>query len=232
MLETLGNILSGIAVYIAVLLALVAAYFVWIAFREWLTSRRAAFGIERDIATSEMVGAVVRAGGIVMLGLLVLAVGRLGEGVGTLGGGPAGAASGSATTTPAPTPGSDETPAPGVTAAAPQLPTDTTQPELGDVPPLPGDATATLEPALAPTPQTARVVAVGGVWLRDAPNGGTIVVLPQETVVEFQEGRENVGDMTWQRVRVASIPPGSPNVPGLEVNIEGWVAAQFLEATQ
>jgi hypothetical protein len=76
-----------------------------------------------------------------------------------------------------------------------------------------------------PTPQTAVVNEFGGVWLRDAPNGGTIVVLLQGTVVELLEGREFAGNYEWQKVRVMSTPPNS----AAQVGQEGWAAFQFLQ---
>ena len=103
--------------------------------------------------------------------------------------------------------------------------TATTQPAVTDIPPLPLEATQ--PPVIEPTPELARVTAFGGVWLRDAPNGGTIEILPQETIVEFLEGREFSGAYDWQRVRVLNTPPGSEALESLE----GWVAAQFLEVS-
>ena len=79
MLETITDLLGGIAVYITALLGLVALYFLWVAFREWQAGRRAAFGIERDMARSEMVGALARASVVVVVGLFVYALGQLGQ---------------------------------------------------------------------------------------------------------------------------------------------------------
>ncbi len=220
MLETIGNFLGGIAVYIAALLGLVALYFLWVAVREWRASRQAAFGIERDMAASEMFGAVARAGVVVVVGIVVLAAGRLGEQIDE---------SSSDTTpgrtrTPVPTVSVLQTltPAPGETVP-PLLPTDTLEPDLTGIPGLPLESTQA--PAIAPTPQTATVSVFGGVWLRDAPNGGTIDILPQGAIVEFLNGSEFAGTYNWQKVKVLNTPPGSQTLVGLE----GWVADQFLE---
>jgi hypothetical protein len=105
-------------------------------------------------------------------------------------------------------------------------PTHTPQPQqvATDARPLPAATTAPPTPA-EPTPETAVVAAFGGVWLRDAPNGGTIVVLLEITVVELLEGRETAGNSEWQKVRVFNVPLGSE----ASVGQEGWVAAQFLQ---
>jgi hypothetical protein len=101
--------------------------------------------------------------------------------------------------------------------------TDVPQPDVTGVPILPVDPTQ--PPVVEPTPQTAQVSVFGGVWLRDAPNGGTIDVLPQDSIVQLLEGREFAGAYEWQQTRVLSTPPGSEALVGLE----GWVAGQFLE---
>jgi hypothetical protein len=221
MLETIGNLLGDVAVYVAALLGLVALYFLWIAFREWRTGQRATFGIERDIARSEMMGAIARAAGVVLLGVLVYALGQLGHPSE-----PSDEPSVQATQPSIATISVLATPtqAPGLSAPT-LMPTDTPQPELTNVPPLPSDATQ--PPDAEPASQVARVSAFGGVWLRDAPNGGTIEVLPQETIVEFMEGSEFAGSYEWQKVRVLNTPPGSEGIVGQE----GWVAAQFLEVS-
>jgi hypothetical protein len=85
----------------------------------------------------------------------------------------------------------------------------------------------TQPPAVEPTPQTARVTAPGGLWLRDAPNGGTIDILPQESIVQYLEGREFSGSFEWQEVQVLNTPPGGEALVGRE----GWVALEFLETS-
>jgi hypothetical protein len=223
MLESIGNFVGGVAIYIAALLGVVAVYFLWVAFREWRAGARAAFGIERDIATSEMVGAVVRAAGVVILGVIVLALGQVGQQVGESGDTPP------ENGTPRPTAQATNpvlaTSTPQVGEVAPtQAPTGTSELSLTDVP-LPTQPASTS--VVEPTPQIARVTAFGGVWLRDAPNGGTIDVLPQGASVEFLEGREFAGSYDWQQVRVLNAPAESQALVGQE----GWVAAQFLEVT-
>lgn len=218
MLETIGNFLSNIAIYVAALLGLAALYFIWVTLREWQSGRRAAFGVERDMASSEMAGAIARAAVVIFLGLVVLGLGRLGQKPESSGGTEARATQPAAPTTSAlatPTQGSGE-------PATTVMPADTPAPAATTAV---APASPTQPPVVEPTPQRARVAAVGGVWLRDAPNGGTIQVLPQETTVELLEGHEFAGSYDWQKVQVVSAPPGSDAL----VNLEGWVASQFLE---
>jgi hypothetical protein len=219
MLEAVGGFLGRISVYITALLGVIALYFLWVAFREWRASTRAVFGVERDVASSEMIGAVSRAGIFVVAGVLVLGLGWFGQ------------QSESdeeivqATRAPSPTLSLEATLTPGIgQPTTTVLPSGTPQPEATDVRPLP-PATTAPPPPVEPTPQTATVAAFGGVWLRDAPNGGTIVVLLQDTVVELLEGRETAGNFEWQKVRVLNTPPGSE----AQAEQEGWVAAQFLQ---
>ncbi len=226
MLETIANLVGDIAVYIAALLGLVALYFFWAAFREFRAARRAFFGVERDIAYSEMMGALARAGVVVVIGIVVFAVGQLGQQVE-----PEEEVVVQPTQPPAATISVFSTPTQALGSPAPTLlPTDTPQPAVTEVPPLPGEATEPPAPAVEPTPQTATVIVFGGVWLRDAPNGGTIQVMPQGTVVEFLEGREFAGNFEWQQVQILSAPAGSEALVGLE----GWVAftPEFLEVNQ
>lgn len=228
MIEAIGDFLAGIAVYLTAVFGLVALYFLWVAFREWRTSNRAVFGVERDIAVSEMLGAISRAGIFVVIGLLIFALGWAGQQSEadvdnqiqpTTSGPPTAtfpilatetiAASDVAATVPVET---DQTPEPDETELAPPVLESPTPPT-----------------AVEPTPQTAVVTAFGGVWLRDAPNGGTIVVVPQDAVVQLLEGRETAGTLEWQRVRILEVP-ASPGVEA-EPGQEGWVAFQFLQAT-
>jgi hypothetical protein len=225
MLETIANLVGDLAVYIAALLGLVAFYFLWVAFREWRVAQRAFFGVERDIAYSEMMGALARAGVVIVIGIVVFAVGQLGQQVE-----PVEEAAAQPTQMPVQTISVFQTPTPDSGSPAPTLlPTDTPQPGLTEVPLSPGEATQA-PPPVEPTPQTATVIVFGGVWLRDAPNGGTIDVLPQGTVVELAEGREFAGNFDWQKVQVLSAPIGSEALVGRD----GWVAftPEFLDVSQ
>lgn len=220
MIGAIGSFLGRFAIYITVLLGLIALYFVGVAFREWRAGKRAMFGVERDIAASEMVGAISRAGLLVFVGLLVFALGWLGQQA------ESDDQTAQATQPPASTAPVLATATPG--AAEPvstSPPTDTPRPiETGL--PLPPEPTTEPQPT-EPTLQKATVIAFGGVWLRDAPAGGTIVVVPQGAVVEFLEGREFAGQYEWQKVRIVSVPPGGPAQP----DQEGWVAfaPDFIE---
>ncbi len=221
MLGTIGGFIGRVAVYITAGLGLVALYFLWVAFREWRASGRTMFGVERDIAESEMIGAVVRAVVVVFAGVLIFGVGLLGQQAESED------QTAQAPRAPTPTFPSMATVAPGTLASpAPTLlSTEPPQPAVTDVPPLQPAATEALP--VEPTPQVAIVVAFGGVWLRDAAAGGTIVVLPQDSVVELLEGLESAGDNEWQRVRVVAVPIGSD----AQVDQEGWVAVQYLQTS-
>lgn len=225
MLETIANFLGDIAVYIAALLGLVALYFLWVAFREWRAAQRAFFGVERDIAYSEMMGALARAGIVVAIGIVVFGVGQVGQQIE-----PVEETTPDATKPPIATISVFETPEPALGSPAPTLlPADTPQPAVTEVPPLPDEATQAPPAGAEPTPQTATVIVFGGVWLRDAPNGGTIDVLPQGTVVELLEGREFAGNFEWQKIQILSTPVGSEALTGRD----GWVAftPEFLEVS-
>jgi hypothetical protein len=226
MLGTIGGFIGRVSVYITAGLGLVALYFLWVAFREWRASGRTMFGVERDIAESEMIGAIVRAGVVVLVAVLVFGAGLLGR--------QADSDDEKAQSTRAPTPTFPPvaTVAPGTLATSmpTTLPTDPPQPAVTDVPQLPPAPTEALP--VEPTPQIATVVALGGVWLRDAPNGGTIALVPQDSVVELLQGLEAAGDYDWQQVRVISVPPGSgaQGAPIAQVDQQGWVAAEYLQA--
>ena len=219
MLETIGSFLGNISDYIVALLGLVVLYFLWVAFREWRVGQQAAFSIERDIASSEMIGAAGRAGIVVVVGAVVFGLGQLGLEVGA----------------PDPTAGPGtprveatipvfKTPTLGSGGPAPTaVATDVSQPAETIVP-LPS-LVPTQPPVVEPTPQTAQVTEFGGVWLRDAPNGGTVQVMPQGTIVEFLEGRQVGGTYEWQLVRILNTPAGSEALVGLE----GWAAVDFMK---
>jgi hypothetical protein len=176
------------------------------------------FGVERDIAESEMVGAIVRAGIVVFVGVLVMGMGWLGQQQ-------AESAERATRTPPLPSPTFPvvATVGPGAEPTPTLWPTEPAAPAVTEVPPLPPAPTEALP--VEPTPQVATVIATGGVWLRDAPNGGTIVVVPQGSVVELLEGRETAGAYEWQQVRVSAVPIGSD----AQVDQEGWVALEFLQ---
>ncbi len=223
MVTTIGRFLNQIAVYIALACGLAAAYFLYVLLREWRAKARAAFGVERDIAQGEMLGALTRAAIFVAIGALVFGLGWLGGQVEedeTEAARPT-QAQATSPSTPPPTPQTGEpTPATTPTSSLPTLP-----PELGETSEPPTLMPTGQAASATPSQQRARVAVFGGVWLRDAPNGGTIVVLPQETVVEFLEGREFAGTEDWQHVRVVSVPV----VSDAQAGQEGWVAAQYLE---
>ena len=225
MLETIGSFLGNVSDYIVALLGLVVLYFLWVAFREWRVGQQAAFSIERDIASSEMVGAVGRAGAVIFVGLIVFGLGQLGHGVGSPEPTPIQSTQPLLTTVPV-----FRTPTlrPGEPTLRPGEPTPTSVATDGSQPAATIIPLATVVPSqlpvVEPTPQTGQVTEFGGVWLRDAPNGGTIQVMPQGTVVEFLEGRQAAGAYEWQHLRILNAPAGNEALAGLE----GWAAVDFL----
>lgn len=219
MIETIGDFIGRAAIYVTAGLGVVALYFLWVAFREWRASGRTVFGVERDIAESEMVGAIIRAGVVVFVGVLVLGMGWLAQQQAEPDGQTAQSPRSPTPTFPMVATTAPETIEPTLTS----WPTEAPQPAVTDVPPLPPAPTEALP--VEPTPQVATVAAGGGVWLRDAPAGGTVVVVPDDSIVELLEGREFAGDFEWQRVRIVSVPLGSD----AQVDQEGWVAFQFLQ---
>jgi hypothetical protein len=168
-----------------------------------------------------MVGALLRAAGVLVVAVILFGIGQVDTGDES-----SGDSSAQPTRPPIATISvfSTGTPSQG-TAAAPSVATNTPQAGVTDMPPLPVVATATV--AAQPTPEMVTVIIFGGIWLRDAPNGGTINVLPQGTVVELRDGRELAGNFEWQKVVVLSTPAGSEALVGQE----GWVAysPEFLD---
>ena len=85
----------------------------------------------------------------------------------------------------------------------------------------PATAEPTEEPTPAPTdtptkpPYDAEVRVVGGVNLRDSPNGNVLVLIEDGEGVFLLEGRERAGRYAWQKVRTLD-------------GTDGWVAEQFL----
>ena len=82
------------------------------------------------------------------------------------------------------------------------------------------DGVATQTIPLTPTPvaddsRTARVVSPNGLYLRDAPGGEIVELVPNEAVLRILEGEQTVDDIVWWFVRSAA-------------GNEGWVAAAFL----
>jgi hypothetical protein len=226
MIGAIGSFLGRFAIYITALSGLVALYFVWNAFHEWRAGRRAMFGVERDIAASEMIGAISRAGLFVLAGLVIFALGWLGQQADS------DDQKAQATRPPASTAPVIATATPGVGETGPTAPPGDT-PQVIETPVLPLPLEPTTEPQpTAPTQQRATVIAFGGVWLRDAPAGGTIAVVAQGAVVEFLEGREFAGQYEWQKVRIVDVPLSSlGQADQAQPDQEGWIAfaPDFLE---
>lgn len=85
------------------------------------------------------------------------------------------------------------------------------------------EPTATLEPTQEPTatplPYDATVSVIGGLNMRDAPNGNLLLLLEDGTPVNLLEGRESAGAFMWQQVET------------LEGDA-GWVVEEFLILTE
>lgn len=106
-----------------------------------------------------------------------------------------------------------------LTVSAPTTPSQTLTPTTAlpalataEPTPLPTDPPP---PTATPIPFDAFVNVVGGLNLRDAPNGETILLLENGSGVFLLAGSENDGVYTWRQVRTLD---GS----------EGWVADEFL----
>ncbi|MEN8097506.1 MAG: hypothetical protein ABFQ89_00390 [Chloroflexota bacterium] len=77
---------------------------------------------------------------------------------------------------------------------------------------------ATIVPIEAPEIQASAIITNtdgGGLWLRDAPGGGLVQLLPEGSMIIVSGGLIEVDGMMWQ---AATSPDGH----------EGWVAADFL----
>lgn len=112
---------------------------------------------------------------------------------------------------------------PTVEVVVEQLVTDeaVAEPTTEQAEPTPEQTEPTVEPTPVPTdtptkpPYDAEVRVVGGVNLRDAPNGEVVVLIEDGSGVFLLEGLERAGRYAWQKIRTLD-------------GVEGWVAEQFL----
>lgn len=104
----------------------------------------------------------------------------------------------------------------GVTAPVVTTPT----PMLEAFPPSPEPTSLTPAPTATATPTVCRAVVEGsggnGIYLRDAPQGAEIVILPEGTLLTvLEDDPVQAGDFVWRRVRAVG-------------GEEGWAADAFL----
>jgi len=201
------NVLLRIAGLIALVCAVAAAYFLASAYRARREGRSALFDAERQVSNDRMTRNSVAGLAMVALTFLFFGLALIGAG------------STPTTEQQTRTPTRTVTPRVGTT---PNVLTTQVQPtsSLPTVPPPP-PATSTPRPVVN-TPAAGRKSAVvtgtsdvGGLKLRQTPNGDIIDSLPDGTVVELLGEVKNEVGIEWQNVRD---PKGR----------EGWVAAQYL----
>jgi hypothetical protein len=202
------NVLLRIAGLIALVCAVGAAYFVASAYRARREGRSALFDAERQVSNDRMMRNSVA--GLAMVALTFLFFGLALIGVGS-------PPASEQPTVRAPT--RTVTPRVGTTPNALATQVQPTS-SLPTVPPPP-PATSTPRPVVN-TPAAGRKSAVvtgtsdvGGLKLRQTPNGDIIDSLPDGTVVELLGDVKNEVGLEWQWVRD---PKGR----------EGWVASQYL----
>ena len=206
-MQEFWNVLLRIAGLIALVCAVAAAYFVASAFSARREGRSALFDAERQVSNDRM----MRNGAV---GLAMVALTFLFFGLALIGAGSAPTAD-----QPTRTPTRPVTPRVGTTLSVPATQVQPTS-SLPTVPPPPA-ATSTPRPVVN-TPAAGRKSAVvtgtsdvGGLKLRQTPNGDIVDSLPDGTVVELLgEVRNEVG-IEWQWVRDSK-------------GREGWVASQYL----
>lgn len=207
-MQEFWNVLLRIAGLIALVCAVAAAYFLASAYRARREGRSALFDAERQVSNDRMTRNGVAGLGMVALTFLFF-------GLALIGAGSSPTAEQQATRTPTRT----VTPRAGAT---PSVLATRVQPtsSLPTVPPPPA-ATNTPRPVVN-TPAAGRKSAVvtgtsdvGGLKLRQTPNGDIIDSLPDGTVVELLGEVQNEVGLEWQKVRE---PKGR----------EGWVASQYL----
>ena len=101
---------------------------------------------------------------------------------------------------------------------SPVVTTPTTMLEI--FPPSPEPTSLTPQPTATVTPTVCRAVVEGsggnGIYLRDAPQGTELVILPEGTLLTvLEDAPVPAGDFTWRKVRAVG-------------GEEGWAAEEFL----
>lgn len=104
----------------------------------------------------------------------------------------------------------------------PQVMTPT--PMLEVFPPSPEPTSLTPQPTATATPTVCRAVVEGsggnGIYLRDAPQGAELVILPEGTLLTvLEDAPVEAGDFVWRKVRAVG-------------GEEGWAADAFLTIRQ
>ena len=205
-MQEFWNFLLRAAGIVALVFAAIAAYYLVMAYSARRAGRSALFDAERQVSQDRSARHAMT--GIVMLGLTALFFGlSLFSGSG---------APAQDQLTPTPTRGTQR-PAPTASLASPTSVATSALPTVAP-PPV---ATKTPAPVVN-TPTSGRKTAVvtgtadvGGLKLRNAPNGDIIDSLPDGTVLELMGEKKTEVGYEWQRVRD---PKGR----------EGWVAGQYL----
>ena len=87
-------------------------------------------------------------------------------------------------------------------------------------PPSPEPTSLTPQPTMTVTPTVCRAVVEGsggnGIYLRDAPQGAELVILPEGTLLTvLEDAPVQAGDFVWRKVRAVG-------------GEEGWAAEDFL----
>ncbi len=113
-------------------------------------------------------------------------------------------------------PPSEEEAADGVNAPVVTTPTSM----LEVFPPSPEPTSLTPQPTMTVTPTVCRAVVEGtsgnGIYLRDAPQGAELVILPEGTLLTvLEDAPVQAGDFVWRKVRAVG-------------GEEGWAAESFL----
>lgn len=96
----------------------------------------------------------------------------------------------------------------------------TPTPMLEVFPPSPEPTSLTPQPTATVTPTVCRAVVEGtggnGIYLRDAPQGAEIVIMPEGTLLTvLEDAPVEAGDFVWRKVRAVG-------------GEEGWAAQDFL----
>ncbi len=208
-MQEFWNFILRYAGLVALVCAIAAAYYLASAYRARKAGRSAMFDAERQVANDR----VVRFGffGVILAGLTLLFFGL--ALIGQSSAAPAEAPTRVPTRTVTARPG---VATPTLGAASTKLPTSS----LPTVAPPPAATNTPAPVAKTPAPgaKTAVVTGtadVGGLKLRETPNGKIIDSLPDGTVVELLGDTQTEVGLEWQRVRD---PKGR----------EGWVAGQYL----
>jgi len=208
------TVVNIVLLALTVLCGLTALFFLVLGLQQRATQARYPYGVAKQEARHTMQVSFLRAGFMILLTLIFLAVYGLVPGEE--------ATATQATMTPATgTAQATSAPTVGMTSTLPREATPSAEPTR--VEPTATitstqtvTATETVEPTQAPAEPTAVVNSPNGLWLREAPGGlQEVELIAHNAELTLLAGRETFDDTEWQQVRS---PAGN----------EGWVAAEFL----